>query len=84
MEVSKYNQMMSYLTRPGFSQGKLVKTGPNKGKFKYEFGKGKTYSVKYATSKPEGQAWLDGKRAKTKISPEGFKKFGKKFKKIRT
>jgi hypothetical protein len=81
MEVSKYNQMMSYLTRPGFGQGKLVKTGSNKGKFKYEFGKGKTYSVKYATSKPEGQAWLDGKRAKTKISPEGFKKFGKKFKK---
>ena len=80
MEVSKYNQMMAYLTRPGFAQGKLVKTGPNKGKFKYEFGKGKTYSVKYATTKQEGQSWLDGKRAKTRISPEGFKNFGKKFK----
>ena len=34
MEVSKYNQMMSYLTRPreGFKNGKLV-MGPNKGTY---------------------------------------------------
>ena len=34
MEVSKYNQMMSYLTRPreGFKNGKLV-IGPNKGMY---------------------------------------------------
>jgi hypothetical protein len=50
--------------RIGFAGGRLVKTGPNKGKYFYYIGKGDNYRTYYADSPTDGEAWVTKNRKK--------------------
>jgi hypothetical protein len=70
------DESVDFIEREEFSQGTKLKTGPNKGKFKFSFGK--PPELFYADTLEEGQEWLDGKRADSPRQID-YDKFGKSF-----
>ena len=50
--------------RIGYAGGRLVKTGPNAGKYFYWIGKGDNYRTHYADSPTDGEAWVTKNRKK--------------------
>ena len=48
--------------RAGYAGGKLVKTGENKGKYRYTVGSGKNLRNFYTTSRTEGEKWVKENR----------------------